>query len=365
MEITNLKLLNFRNFNNLNLNFSKNKNIIIGNNGVGKTNIVESIFVLALTKSFRVNDDEILINKDTNFYKIEGIVKSSFINNYKIVYQDKIKVVKINDNKINKLSDYVSNINVVMFSINDLKLIKDTPSTRRKLINLEISQLNNDYIIYLNYYNKILKQRNTYLKTLHNKKINYDYLDIIDNQLIDYGMKISNIRENFINSVNELLSKIYVKIGGFEGLNIFYKSEYNNKNLKQIKNYYRNSIEKDILFGSTQIGIHRDDFIFSLNNNDIKNFASEGQQKNAIIAFKLTELEIFYKLKNDYPILILDDLFSELDLKKIEKILNYISNDVQTFITTTDLKKIKKKFLINSKIFKITDKGIEEDLYEQ
>ena len=364
MEITNLKLLNFRNFDSLNINFSKNKNIIIGNNGVGKTNIVESIFVLALTKSFRTNDDNILVKENNDFYKVEGSIKSNFINNYKVVYQNKNKVLKINNNKINKYSDYISNINVILFSINDLKLIKDTPNTRRKLLNLEISQLNNEYVIYLNYYNKILKQRNTYLKTLYNKKINYEYLDIIDNQLIDYGIKVFEIRKKFIEKINNLLSKIYVNLGGFEGLFINYKSDYLEKNINDIKNDYKNNIEKDITFGSTQIGIHRDDFIFSFDNREIKNFASEGQQKNAIIAFKLSEIELFYEIKKDYPILILDDLFSELDLKKIENILNFISKEIQTFITTTDLKKIKKKFLKKSKIFKITEKGIEEDIYE-
>ena len=172
MKITSLKLLNFRNFSKLELNFSASKNLIIGNNGEGKTNIVEAIFVLALTKSFRTNDDNYLIKSGSNLYKIEGIIKSNFINNYKIIYQEKNKIVKINNNKINKFSDYISNINVILFSINDLKLIKDTPNTRRKLINLEISQLNNDYVKYLNYYNKLLKQRNSYLKTLYNVNIN-------------------------------------------------------------------------------------------------------------------------------------------------------------------------------------------------
>ena len=364
MEITSLKLLNFRNFDKLELNFSKNKNIIIGNNGVGKTNIVESIFVLALTKSFRTNDDEILVKNNNNLYKIEGNVKSSFITNYKVVYQDKIKVVKINNNKINKLSEYISNINVILFSFNDLKLIKDTPSTRRKLINLEISQLNNNYITYLNYYKKILKQRNMYLKSLYKKEINYDYLEIIDGQLVDYGIKVYNIRKKFINDINNKLNKVYSDLGGFDGLKISYKNDFDNKSLDDLINIYKNNIERDIILGSTQIGIHRDDFIFSCKETILTNFASEGQQKNAVIAFKLSELDIFYKKNNEYPILILDDLFSELDLKRIENILNYISDDIQTFITTTDLKKIKKKYLRNSKIFKMTTDGIEEDLYE-
>lgn len=364
MEITSLKLLNFRNFDTLELNFSPNKNIIIGNNGEGKTNIVESIFVLGLTKSFRSNDDNILIKENNNLFKIEGNIKSSFINNYKIVYQDGVKVVKINNNKINKLSDYISNINIILFSLNDLKLIKDTPNTRRKLINLEISQLNNNYIKYLNYYNKILKQRNSYLKTLYKGIVNYDYLFIIDKQLVDYGIKIYDIRKKFIESINKLLSDIYLKLGGCNNLNIYYKSDYVNLRLEQILECYKKGINKDINFGSTQFGIHRDDFIFNINDQEIKNFGSEGQQKNAVIAYKMAELELFNDLKGEYPILILDDLFSELDLKKIEKILNYINSDVQTFITTTDLKKIKKNYLKNSKVFKLNKGEVKESLYE-
>lgn len=364
MVITSLKLINFRNFSNLELNFSESKNIIIGNNGEGKTNIVEAIFVLALTKSFRTNDDSILVKDNENLFKVEGIVKSSFVNNYKVIYQDNLKVVKINNNKINKFSDYISNINVVLFSLNDLKLIKDTPSTRRKLINLEISQVNNDYIRFLNYYNKILKQRNTYLKQIFNKNVNYDYLTIIDNQLIDYGIKIRNIRKKFVSKINEILSDVYVKLGGSNGLNIVYKSDYQDYNESELIDIYRNYFDKDLNFGSTQFGIHRDDFIFKIDDHEIRDFASEGQQKNSVIAFKLAELEIFKKKTGEYPILILDDLFSELDMKKIEKILNFINNDIQTFITTTDLKKIKKKYLSSSKVFKLKDCIIKEDLYE-
>ena len=364
MEITSLKLLNFRNFDNLEINFSNKKNIIIGNNGVGKTNIVEAIFVLALTKSFRTNEDTVLIKDGNNLFKIEGTVNSVVTNNYKIVYQDGIKIVKINNNKINKFSDYISNINIVLFSINDLRLIKDTPSTRRKLINLEISQLNNTYIKYLNYYNKILKQRNSYLKTVYKMNINYEYLNIIDEQLVDYGLKVFEIRKNFINRINYYISKIYFELSGNNDLNIYYKSDYTNLTKEEIMNYYNKNIYKDINFSSTQFGIHKDDFIFYYNDQELKNFASEGQQKNAVISFKLAELEVFKEKKGEYPILVLDDLFSELDIGKIENILNYIKNDIQTFITTTDLKKIKKRYLKDTKIFQVKDNGVEESLNE-
>lgn len=364
MEIASLKLVNFRNFDNLELNFSNNKNIIIGDNGVGKTNIVEAIFVLALTKSFRTNDDIILLKSDKDYFKIEGEVLSTFVNNYKIVYQGGIKTVKIDNNKINRFSDYISNINVILFSINDLKLIKDTPSTRRKLINLEISELNNKYIKYLNYYNKILKQRNSYLKTLFGKKINYDYLNVIDSQLIDYGIKIRDIRKRFIEDINKVISEVHIKLGGNNGLNIYYKSDYEDFDKDYLLELYTKNINKDINFGSTQIGIHKDDFVFNIDGKDIKNFASEGQQKNSIIAFKLSELEIFKDNTGEYPILILDDLFSELDIKKINSILNYISENIQTFITTTDLKKIRKCYLKSSKIFEFKNGEIEERYYE-
>ena len=365
MKITSLKLINFRNFSDLDLDLSEYKNIIIGNNGEGKTNIVEAIFVLALTKSFRTNDDNILIKEGNNLYKVEGNISSTFINNYKIIYQDNKKVVKINNNKISKFSDYISNINVVLFSINDLKLIKDTPSTRRKLINLEISQIYKDYVKYLNYYNKILKQRNTYLKKFKCcENINYDYISILDSQLISYGIKIKEIRENFVNEINSLMGNIYKKLGGSNNLLIKYKCDYHNYSIDELLCIYKKNLKKDIFLGSTFFGIHKDDFIFSFDEKKLQEFASEGQQKNSIIAFKLAEIEVFYNRTNEYPILILDDLFSELDLNKIKNIFKYIRDDIQTFITTTDLKKLKKSYLKNSKIFRIKDGEIEEELYE-
>ena len=365
MRITSLKLINFRNFSNLDINLSEFKNIIIGNNGEGKTNIVEAIFVLALTKSFRTNDDSVLIKENNNLFKIEANIKSTFINNYKIIYQDDKKIVKINNKKISKFSDYISNINVILFSINDLRLIKDTPSTRRKLINLEISQIYKSYVQYLNYYNKLLKQRNTYLKKIKNyDDVNYNYLSIIDSQLISFGIKIKEIRESFVNEINNLLTEIYYKLGGNNNLLIKYKSDYQRYDAEELMNVYKNNLKKDIFLGSTYFGVHKDDFIFCFNDKEIKEFASEGQQKNSIIAFKLSELEVFYKKTREYPILILDDLFSELDLNKIKNIFNYINDDIQTFITTTDLQNVNKKYLKNSKIFKIKDGEIEEELYE-
>lgn len=364
MEILSLKLKNYRNFENLELNFSDRVNVIIGNNGEGKTNIVESIFVLALTKSFRCNDENNLIKYNTNFFRIEGNIKSTFVRNFKYIYQNNFKTVKIDNNKLNKLSDYISNINLILFNVNDLNFIKDTPNTRRKLINLEISQYDNKYIKLLNYYNKILKQRNSYLKKIKDDNFNYSYLEIIDSQLISYGKEIFNIRKKFIENINIYLNKFNEKFGGVRDLLLLYKSDYDKYDINKLVEIYKKNIKRDIFLGSTQIGVHRDDFVFSKDNKEIKLFASEGQQKLALLSFKFSELEVFKEKYLEYPILILDDLFSELDTKKIESIFKSINNDVQVFITTTDLKKIRKKYLNNIKVFKIKNGNIKEDYYE-
>ena len=232
------------------------------------------------------------------------------------------------------------------------------------MINLEISQFDNNYITYLNYYNKLLKQRNVYLKSINEFNVNLDYLDIIDKQLINYGIKIRDIRKKFVDDINKEITTIYNVLGGIGNLSLDYKTEYDMMSFDEIVKLIKKGIKKDIIFGSTQCGIHHDDFIFMINDIEMKEYGSEGQQKNSIIAFKLAEMEIFNKRNNEYPILVLDDLFSELDVGKIEKILKYIKPEIQTFITTTDLKKIKKAYLKNSKIFKLSKNGIKEEIYE-
>ena len=360
MEIVNLKLLNFRNYKKLELNFSPNKNIIIGKNGMGKTNIVEAIYVLALTKSFRGQTDMVLINSQENLLRIEGDIKSSFIDSYKVIISKDDKRVKINNNRIKRLSDYVSKINIILFSVDDLKIIKDTPSTRRKLINIELSQMNNQYLNLLNTYNKLVKQRNAYLKTLMlNSYASRSYLDVMTDKIIDLGIEIFSYRKKFIDNINEIIEDIYYKISKSSDLKVVYQSDYAITK-EQIKEKYKYYEQKDINFGKTHFGIHHDDFIFYKNESNLKDYGSEGEQKNAVISFKLAELELFKKEKGENPILILDDLFSELDKEKINNILGYISEEVQTFITTTELNKIKKSVLKNSKIFKVTNGRVEE-----
>lgn len=361
MKIHHLKLVNFRNYEKLDLSFSDSYNIFYGNNGVGKTNLVESIYVLAFTKSFRGSVDKILVMNNKDVCKIEGEVGDKYASNYRIIFKDGGKKVKVDNTKIEKLSDYISKINVVLFNPDDLRFIKDSPSVRRKNVNLEISQLSNSYLKNLNMYEKLLKQRNMYLKTMNINSNTYpEYLEILTNKLVDLGEKIFNSRKKYIDMINLYLEKYYKKICDLPGLRLEYISDFNEFDRNKIMLKYKNCLNKDIILGKTTYGIHHDDFKFLLNDLNLKDYGSEGQQKNAIISYKLCEIDICYKMKNDYPILILDDLFSELDNEKISNILNLINNNVQTFITTTEIDKISNNIIKKSRIYKILDGEIME-----
>lgn len=355
MRILNLKLQNFRNYDNLEIEFNPSKNIIIGLNGMGKTNIVEAIYVLAFTKSFRGSKDDVIIEKGKDHARVEGTIENNkYKDTYKIFVKNAEKKVFINNNSISRLMDYLSNINIVLFTSEDLKLIKDTPNTRRKLINIELSQFSNDYLKTLTIYNKLLKQRNSYLKTLYtNGNASREYLNILTNQLIDLGMKINKYRSDFIDDINVFLEQNYLKIAKVPGLRLFYRSDYNGKTHEELEKLYKKEIDRDIILGKTNSGVHRDDYDFMLNDSNLRDLGSSGEQKNAIISLKMAEIDIFRDKLGITPILILDDLFSELDKSKINNILTFINEDIQTFITTTELNKVAKSLKENSRIIKI------------
>ena len=356
MQIKDLKLINFRNYERANLQFNDHLNLIIGKNGMGKTNLVEAIYVLALTKSFRTNNDSILIKKNQENLKVAAQIKDEInCKEYELLLTKEGKKVKINRTDISRLSDYISKINVILFSPNDLKIIKDTPSIRRKMLNIEISQLDNVYLKYLQDYNKLMKQRNAYLKTMFNNS----------NNILKEYLAVLTKRKEYIKKINDNIADLFFKITNLKGLEIYYETDYEGVTKKGLEELYTKSLDKDILFGQTHLGIHHDDIVFKLNDHNLKEYGSEGQQKNAIIAFKLAEIPIFYKKRKEYPILILDDLFSELDKEKANNILKLLNGEVQTFITTTELDNINEKYLQDSKIFTIKDEQIEEVTYEK
>ncbi len=362
MEISSLKLLNFRNYETLELKFSNKVNLIYGKNGMGKTNIIEAIYMLGLTKTFRSNNDDIVIKKGKNIAKIEGMIKDTIFNNYKIIISNAGKRIKIDNNKIAKVSDYITKVNIILFNPDDLKLIKDTPSIRRKMLNIEISGINGEYLLLLNAYNKVLKQRNAYLKALSKKK-DYEtsFLNILTEQLIELGLKIMWIREDFINNINSYISDIYYEITHKGTLKVSYKSEFIGKSKEALLKMFEKNISREIFLGKTIFGIQHDDIEFLIDKEIVKEFSSVGEQKNSIISFKLAEIKNIEEKLHKKPILILDDLFSELDEEKINNILMLIDTDLQTFITTTEISKVDTKLLANAKIFHVINGKVEEE----
>lgn len=362
MKIDSLSLMNFRNYETLNISFG-DLNIIYGLNGSGKTNIIEAIYTLALTKSFRINNDKVMIKKGKIKAKIKGnVLKNGDENTFGVEISNDGKVVTINGEKQDKVSDYVSRINVILFNPSDTRLIDEAPMIRRKMLNIEISQIYKEYLVILTNYQRILKQRNFYLRGMYvNGSYTNTYLDILTKKLIEYGSIICKYREKFLDNINKYIASNYEKIFGSGTLKIRYVSTFKNKSEDDLIKRYKDNYQKELSVGKTLEGIHHDDIVFVLDNNNLKEWGSEGQRKNAIISFKLAEINVINEIKGYYPILILDDLFSELDKEKVTNLLGMLDRNVQTFMTTTDLKNISKKVIKDAKKFKVNDGILEEE----
>lgn len=362
MKIDTLSLMNFRNYETLNISFG-DLNIIYGLNGSGKTNIIEAIYTLALTKSFRINNDKVMIKKGKIKAKIKGnVLKNGDENTFGVEISNDGKVVTINDERQDKVSDYVSRINVILFNPSDTRLIDEAPMIRRKMLNIEISQIYKEYLVILTNYQRILKQRNFYLRGMYvNGSYTNTYLDILTKKLIEYGSIICKYREKFVDNINKYIASNYEKIFGSGTLKIRYVSTFKNKRDDDLIKRYKDNYQKELSVGKTLEGIHHDDIVFVLDNNNLKEWGSEGQRKNAIISFKLAEISVINEIKGYYPILILDDLFSELDKEKVTNLLGMLDRNVQTFMTTTDLKNISKKVIKDAKKFKVNDGILEEE----
>lgn len=361
MYIKNISLMNFRNYAKQKINFSKGINIIYGNNAQGKTNLLESIYVLALTKSHRSFIDNNLIKENEETSKVEGNITINNINsNFQIIINKKNKKLRIDKDEIKKISDYISKLNIIIFYPEDLELIKGAPGNRRRFLNLELSQLYPEYLILLNNYNRILKMRNDYIKLIcTGSTSDYNYFDILTDYLIEQAIKIYQYRDKFILELNELSSKIFKNISNFDYFCIKYKNSILFENYdsiyikKKMKEYFNNNFDREIKLKTTIIGPHKDDIEFYIDNFNLKNYGSQGQQRMAVLALKIAEIDLFYQKKKQYPILLLDDVFSELDDQKKNNLLNYITEKMQTIITTTDLKNIDDSIIEKSKLIEI------------
>lgn len=363
MNLRKIKLVNFRNYRRTEISFDKYLNIIIGKNAQGKTNILESIYVLGLTKSYKPQQSNNLIKNDEEKSIITGEIKVAKV--YKKLSVDldrKSKKVYLNDNELKKISQYIGNLNVILSSPEDINIIKGSPAERRNLLNLEISQISQKYLINLNEYNKLLKIRNDYLKQLSTKFVaDYKYLEVLTRNLISRAVIICKERAAFIDEINKNILNVYKTIMGEGELQVEYENSIDYlANEEEIYKFYETNKEKEIYQGMTLYGPHRDDIKFILNSEDIKFFGSQGQQKLAMISFKLTEINVFRKITEANPILLIDDLFSEIDSQKRNRLIDFISDDIQVIITANDLRGINKRLLERAKIFEIENAEIKE-----
>ena len=340
MWLEKIDIQHFRNYTEASVSFSPHLNIFLGRNAQGKTNIIESIFLCSIGKSFRTNKEKELIKFNCEKASVQiNYQKSDRDGNIKIEIGEK-KQVYLNGIKIKKLSELLGNINIVIFTPDDINILKGGPQNRRRFLDIMISQLRPNYMHILSLYNKTLEQRNNYLKQIKTEKKDENLLEIWDEKLIDYGMKIYEYRKEFLEKIQNKIKYIHKEItDGKEDIEIEYISDA--KTRQNFTNELQSRRKLDIIKGFTTKGIHRDDFIIYINKKEVGIFGSQGQNRTAMLSLKLSELQVIYDDIGEYPILLLDDFMSELDEKRRERFLNNIK-DIQVIITCTEKLRLEK-----------------------
>ena len=376
MKIKSLKLLYFRNYLSTNIEVHPSLNVLVGNNANGKTNIIESIFCLALGKSYRTKSDSECIMFGETATAMSCIVnKNDRELDIMLGINNKGKSAKIAGIKKTKLTDFVGELNVVLFSPEDLQIVKGSPALRREFMNREFYQFSRIYHKYYLMYQHLLKQRNSYLKDMRKNpkdEMSLAYLETLTSQLAKVALYITKERVSFVQDISKLTYKNMLNISNRqETLKIKYKSsvldalniaEINDESFTE-ENLTKVMMKKsfdDIMRGSTKIGPQHDDLEFYINDLDAKMYASQGQQRSIVLSLKLAEINYLKEKTGTYPVLLLDDVLSELDKNRQLKLLDAINENVQTFITTPSISDIKEDLLKKAKVFKIEDGNISE-----
>lgn len=355
MKIESLSVVNFRNYKDLFVKFDDKVNVFIGKNAQGKTNLLESIYYCCIGKSFKSCKDKELIKWGEEKAHIKLVANKKYrdieidIN----LHKTQKKSIAINDVSIRKIGDLIGEINIVFFSPQELRLVRESPDERRKFMDIDISQTNKRYFYQLSRYEKILANRNKLLKTCQTLEAVKETIDIWDRALIVSAKVIAFEREKFIKQITPYAQKANSYIsGGKEDISLIYKCGCNvllDENFESnMDKLLKKNLEKDFKLGYTSTGIHRDDIDIFLNDTEVKSFGSQGQQRTVALSLKLAELENMFNLSGEYPILLLDDVFSELDIERQNRLLKFVGR-TQTFITCTDEKKI------TGKLYKIVD----------
>lgn len=338
MKVKSLELNNFRNYDNLSLSFEDGLNVVVGKNAQGKTNMLESIFLCAIGKSPRTSKEKEMIKWEKNRAKVELFIETKK-GNKKIefyIFDNTKKAIKVNGFALKKMGELMGELTCVYFSPDELKLVKDSPAERRKFMDISLSQFDKNYFYNLSKYNKILAQRNKLLKETKDKQVLLDTLPIWDDELATTGAKLILDRIKFIKTLSKFSKEIHKDItSGKEDLSLSYigivedsEDKIKEKLIKELEN----SIDRDFSLGFTSVGPHRDDIKIMSNFIDVRTYGSQGQQRTVSLSLKLAELEFFNFAFGEYPVLLLDDVLSELDLTRQEKLLKHIEN-IQCIIT--------------------------------
>ena len=360
MIIKSLKLKNFRNYDLLSLDFDHATNIFYGDNAQGKTNILEAIYLSGTTKSHRGTKDRDMIQFGHDESHIETIIEKNNVE-FKIdmhLKKNSPKGIAINKMPIRKASELFGVIHLVFFSPEDLNIIKNGPSERRRFVDLELAQLDKLYLNDLANYNRIINQRNRLLKDIYNREDLLSTLEIWDMQLADYGNRVIERREKFIEEINGIITSVHQKLtNGREQLILSYEKSNGESDLMAaiVKNR-----ERDVRMKSTSVGPHRDDICFRVGNLDIRKFGSQGQQRTAALSLKLSEIELVKMLIKDEPVLLLDDVLSELDKNRQHALLDTIKN-IQTIVTCTGVEEfVNRRFEVN-KVFYVNNGHVNKE----
>lgn len=360
MKIKTITLTNFRNYRKQNVTLGPGLNFIIGKNGEGKTNFLEAIYVLSLVKSYKAPDKDLMqIGSDST--KVAATIEINERNmDLAVVFSDQGKMASHNREAAQKLSDYIGTMNVVLFTPDDIELIKGGPAERRYFIDVVLGQTDRDYLNNLTQYKHVLKQRNELLKQLQEKKSTDEtFLEVLTEQLVHFGEKIIQKRKLFLEELSVSSGKMYQYLTTKnEHLSIAY--------LPSVQSDFREELAKkkvsDLFTGITNVGPHRDDIEWMLDEQIARNYASQGEQRMIVLAVNMSLCDYIAKVKKDRPIFLLDDVFSELDAEKQNRLIQYlVGADIQSVITATSLVEINESFIRQACVYHVYKGSIEEE----
>lgn len=357
MFLKSIELKNFRNYKNLKLNFNKTTNLILGNNAQGKTNLLESIYYTSMGRSFKpVKDrDVIKFDEETSIIKANAHKYDDNLEISIILRKNGDKEIKKDEIKLKKISELCDNMLVVMFSPEDLKIVKEEPEKRRRFIDRELSLISPIYLDNLNNYKKLLFQRNNYLKE---ENIDEILIDVLDKQIVNYGYEVIKYRDEFIKKLQKYVEKIHSGItSGKEEIKLVYKPNVRPESKEEFEKILKEDFYKDRKNAVTSRGPHRDDIEFLINKIDVRKYGSQGQQRTCALSVRLAELSLIEEETGESAILLLDDVMSELDLNRQEYLIKTFENN-QIFITATELSNdiiarlngVNKIFIKNGKV---------------